>query len=222
MIKLHHLEHSRSTRVLWLLEELNLEYEIIHYTRNPKTMRAPETLKALHPLGRAPLLEIDGQIRAESGAILTYLTEREQRFGPPEGPAGQDYHYWLHYAEGSAVPPLLVKLITSGVRNAPLPFFIKPIAKRIADKIDANFTNGELSTHFGWIETALANRDYFAGQTFTAADIQMSYPVQGSFVRANDLPHRPATRAWLERIQARDAYQRALKKGGPPIMPAPK
>ena len=220
MIRLHHLEYSRSTRVLWLLEELGLNYELKTYPRDPKTIRGPKSLRELHPLGRSPLLEIDGRVLAESGAILTYLTEREGRLGAPEGDARHEYHYWLHYAEGPAVSPLLVKLITTGVRKAPLPFFIKPIAKGVADKIDDNFTNQELSAHFGWIEQALSEREYFAGGDFTAADIQMSYPVQGSFVRGEELPERPATRAWLSRVQSRPAYQRALERGGPPMMPS--
>ena len=114
--------------------------------------------------------------------------------------------------------PLLVKLITSGVRAAPLPFFIKPIAKAIANKIDQNFTDGELTTHFRWIETALEGKPYFAGDAFSAADIQMSYPIQASFARAEMLPDRPNTRAWLERVESRPAFKRAVDKGGQPIM----
>lgn len=217
MIKVHHLEHSRSTRLLWALEELGLAYDVVEYKRNPKTLRAPDTAKALHPLGRFPLLEIDGKVIVESGAILTYLVDREGKLGPVEG-AKEDYTYWMHYAEGSAMLPLSVKLITSGVRAAPVPFFIKPIARTIANKIDATFTDGELNTHFGWIEEALGGKTYFAGDEFSAADIQMSYPIQASFTRADMLPNRPNTRAWLDRVQARPAFTRALEKGGEPII----
>ncbi len=219
MIKLHHLETSRSTRLLWALEEMGLDYELVQYQRHPKTRRAPQSAQALHPLGRFPMLEIDGKVLVESGAVLTYLVDREGKLGPADD-AIDEYTYWLHYAEGSAMSPLLVKLITSGVRAAKVPFFIKPIAKTIANKIDANFTDGELKTHFGWIEQALEGKTYFAGETFSAADIQMSYPVQASFARADMLPDRPNTRAWLDRVQARPAFQRALDKGGKPIMNA--
>ena len=137
MTKVHHLESSRSIRLLWLLEELGVDYELVTYERNPKTMRAPDTLKALHPLGRFPLLEIDGKVIVESGAIISYMVEREAKLGPADNEAAKlDYNYWLHYAEASAMPPVLVKLITAGVKSAPLPFFIKPIAKFQSSIID--------------------------------------------------------------------------------------
>jgi glutathione S-transferase len=218
MIKLHHLETSRSTRLLWLLEELELSYELVVYKRDPKTIRAPESLKALHPLGRSPLLEIDGKILAESGAIMTYLTHREGKLGSPTDDARVDYNYWLHYAEGSAMTPLMVKLLTTGIRNAPVPFFVKPLLRAIASKVDGTFTDGELATHFGWIETALSNRAYFAGEDFSAADIQMSYPIQASFARAGMLPDRPNTASWLKRVESRAAFKKAVEKGGEPIL----
>ena len=217
MIKVHHLETSRSTRLIWALEELSLDYELVEYQRHAKTRRAPDTAKVIHPLGRFPLLEIDGKVIAESGAILTYLVDREGKLGPAEG-AKEDYTYWMHYAEGSAMQPLLVKLITSGVRAAKLFFLIKPIATAIADKIDRTFTDGELTTHFEWVEQALEGKDYFAGDTFSAADIQMSYPVQASFARGHLLPDRPNTKAWLDRVQSRPSFIKALEKGGEPIM----
>ena len=219
MVKVHHLETSRSTRLIWALEELNLDYELIAYKRHPETRRAPDSVKALHPLGRFPLLEIDGKVIVESGAILTYLVEREGKLGVAES-AKEDYTYWMHYAEGSAMLPLLVKLITSGVRTARVPFFIKPIVKAIATKIDGSFTDRELKAHFGWIEEALQGKTYFAGDAFSAADIQMSYPVQASFARSDMLPDRPNTKAWLDRVQSRPAFLRALQKGGKPIMTA--
>ena len=203
--------------MIWALEELELDYELIKYKRDPITRRAPNSVKSLHPLGRFPLLEIDGKVLIESGAILSYLVEREQKLGPVEG-AKEEYTYWMHYAEGSAMQGLLVKLITSTLRRAKVPFFIKPIAKGIAGKIDANYTDGELKTHFTWIEKALEQKLYFVGDKFSAADIQMSYPIQASFVRANLLPGRPNTKAWLERVQSRPAFMTALEKGGEPIM----
>ena len=172
MIRVHHLETSRSTRLIWALEELDLDYELVVYQRHPKTRRAPESAKALHPLGRFPLLEIDGKVIAESGAILTYLVEREGKLGAADE-VREAYTYWMHYAEGSAMLPLLVKLITSSLRTTKVPFFIKPITRAIATKIDENFTDGELKTHFGWIEQALEGSAYFAGDSFSTADIQM-------------------------------------------------
>ena len=217
MIQVHHLEHSRSTRLIWALEELELAYEMVTYKRHPKTRRAPDSAKELHPLGRFPMLEIDGKVIVESGAILTYLVGREGKLGPAEG-AAEDYTYWMHYAEGSAMTPLLVKLISSTVRAAKVPFFVKPIVQKIAGQIDRSYTDGELQAHFTWIEQALEGKSYFAGETFSAADIQMSYPIQASYARADMLPERPNTKAWLERVQARPAFVRALEKGGEPIM----
>ena len=136
MIKVHHLETSRSTRLIWALEELGLEYELVEYKRHPKTRRAPDTAKSLHPLGRFPLLEIDGKVIVESGAILTYLVEREGKLGPADG-AKEDYTYWMHYAEGSAMLPLLVKLITSGVRGAPVPFSSSRLPRPLPTRLTA-------------------------------------------------------------------------------------
>lgn len=218
MIKLHHLENSRSTRILWLLEELNLDYELITYKRTAKTLRAPKSAQSLHPLGRFPIVEVDGRILVESGAIITYMVAREGKCKPTDEEDQLQYTYWLHYAEGSAMTPMIVKLITTGMKNTKLPFFIKPIVKSIAKKIDQSFTDGEIQTHFGWIEKFLSEHQYFAGDHFSAADIQMSYPIQASFVRSDVFPNRPFTQAWLDRVQSRSAYQQALIKGGAPIM----
>jgi len=218
MIRVHHLETSRSSRLLWLLEELELSYDVVTYKRDPKTIRAPKSMKAVHPLGRAPLLEIDGHILAESGAIMEYLTEREGKLGPASVESRRTYQYWLHYAEGSAMTPILVKLLTGGIRHASVPFFMRPIMRIIANRVDNAYTDDELITHFGWIESALSEQEYFAGHRFSAADIQMSYPIQGSFVRGDILPERPHTTAWLERVESRPAYQRALEKGGEPML----
>lgn len=215
MITLHHLENSRSTRILWLLEELDLDYEVTRYKRDPKTMRAPPSLKAVHPLGRSPLVSVDNQVLAESGAILEYFCEREQRLRPHDAETLQTWRYWLHYAEGSAMPPLLVKLIFLKLRGDAVPWLIRPIARGIADTVDKTFTNGELTAHFGWVETWLSAHEHFAGD-FSAADIQMSYPVEASLSRAG-LEERPATTAWLARMRARPAYAKALELGGPPI-----
>ena len=124
----------------------------------------------------------------------------------------------MHYAEGSAMTPILVKLITTGIKNAPVPFFIKPIGATVAGMVDKTFTNGELRAHFGWVEESLSTGTYFVGETFSAADIQMSYPVQASFARQDLLPNRPYTRAWLDRVEARPAFKKAFELGGEPIM----
>jgi glutathione S-transferase len=216
-VVLHHLDHSRSHRILWLLEELGIEYSIVEHKRDPKTMRAPKAMRELHPLGKAPIVVIDGDVFAESGNVAEELGER---FGPsdlwPE--RGTDAHrrcrYWLHYAEGSLMSPLLVGLISERLRTSPVPFFLKPIVRGIADKIDDGFTNGELELHSGYIEAALADRPYFAGEAVTVADVQMSYPIEAA--QRKDGFVGPNARAWLERIRARPAYQRALERGGEP------
>ncbi|MBX3230781.1 MAG: glutathione S-transferase [Labilithrix sp.] len=216
MITVHHLEKSRSHRVLWLLEELGVPYEMKTYARDPKTLLAPPVLAEVHPLGKSPVV-VDGESTvAESAAILEYLVDRhgEGRLVPKPGtPEHLKYRYWMHYAEGSAMSPLLLKLVFSEIkRKAPWP--VKPIAKAIANQVLSTFVDPNLATHFGWVESQLAKSPWFAGEEMTIADIQMSYPVEGSFVRS-DLGDRPKTRAWLDRVQARPAYQRALEKGGP-------
>ncbi|MCB9759688.1 MAG: glutathione S-transferase [Alphaproteobacteria bacterium] len=214
-ITVHHLENSRSTRILWMLEELELPYELKVYPRDPATMRAPPELARLHPLGKAPVVTLGDLVLAESGAILEHLAEAHGRLRPaPGSDAMVPYRYWLHYAEGSLMPPLLVKLIMDTVRNAPLPFFVKPFAKGVAEKVDGSYTNAELERHFTYLDRALADAPYFAGEEFTAADIQMSYPVQAGMGRA-DAGSRPNVRAWLDRVTARPAYHRAVEKGGP-------
>ncbi|MGN7918364.1 glutathione S-transferase [Lysobacter sp. 22409] len=221
MIKVHHLNNSRSQRVLWLLEELELPYQIVHYQRDAKTMLAPPELRAVHPLGKSPVVELDGRVLAESAAIIETLSERfdsSHRLSPPLQPLdGEErlrYRYWLHYAEGSAMPPLLLNLVFSKLRRAPMPFFAKPIARGIADKAVSAFVGPQLALHLDYIESELGKHEWFAGDRFTAADIQMSFPVEAAVARAKDR-ERPRMQAFVERIQARPAYQRALQKGGP-------
>ncbi|MFT7579810.1 MAG: glutathione S-transferase [Myxococcota bacterium] len=219
-ILVHHLQYSRSIRALWMLEELGLDYEIKHYKRNPKTFRAPPELTQAHPLGRAPVVELDGLVLAESGAILEHLAERFPDAGlrPTEPEAFQRFRFFLHYAEGSVMPPLLMKLITGKLRTSPMPFFIKPIAKSIAGKIDDNYAGPEAKRHAAFIESELASRTYFCGDAFTAADIQMSYPVSAALSRG--VGGLPNTQVWLDRVTARPAYIRAVEKGGPPHLPS--
>ena len=218
MITVHHLENSRSQRVLWLLEELGLAYEVKRYARDPKTMLAPPELAAVHPLGKSPVIT-DGKVTvAESGAIVEYLldTYGQGRLRPPPGTAeGRQFTYWLHFAEGSAMPPLLMKLVFDKVRTAPVPFFIKPVVKAIADKVTKSFIAPNLERQFDFMEAELAKRPWFAGAKFSAADIQMSFPIEAAAARAGLDASRPRLMDWLERIHARPAYPRALEVGGP-------
>jgi glutathione S-transferase len=218
MVVVHHLENSRSQRVLWLLEELGVPYEVKRYARNPETMLAPPELKAVHPLGKSPVIT-DGDVTvAESGAIVEYLVERygNGRLIPPAGtPERRRYTYWLHYAEGSAMPPLLMKLVFDRVETAPMPFFIKPIARGIAGKVKGDFINPQIAMHLDYMEGELRTSPWFAGTEMTAADIQMSFPLEAAAARAGLAAGRPKLTAFLATIHARPAYQRALEKGGP-------
>ena len=219
MLTVHHLNNSRSQRVLWLLEELDLPYEIVHYQRDPKTMLAPPELRRVHPLGKSPVVTTDeGLVLAESGAIIETVVERygQGRLAPAAGSEqALRYRYWLHYAEGSAMPPLLLKLIFDKIENAKMPFFIKPIAKGIAGKAKAGFVSPNIRTHLDFMEGELGRSDWFAGTEFTGADIQMSFPVEAARARGGLDESRPRLMAWLARIHARPAYQRALERGGP-------
>lgn len=219
MITVHHLNNSRSQRVLWLLEELGQPYEIVRYERDPATMLAPAALKSVHPLGKSPVVVTDeGLVLAESGAILETLTELygHGRLAPPAGtPEAVRYRYWLHYAEGSAMPPLLLKLVFDRMERSPVPFFVKPIVKSIAGKAKASFIGPQLKTHLDFMEGELGKSLWFAGEEFSAADIQMSFAVEAARARAGLDDSRPKLMAFLERIHARPAYRRALERGGP-------
>ena len=216
MIIVHHLNNSRSQRILWLLEELGLEYEIKKYMRDATTMRAPAELMAVHPLGKSPVIS-DGDINvAESGAIIEYLVDT---YGPALKPeAGTEayrrYIYWLHFSEGSLMPPLLMKLLMNQIKSAPAPFFVKPVAKRIAKRVEERFIGPELVKLFGYIEAELTAHEWFAGDTFTGADIQMSFPLEAAAARGGLDKSQVKTQAWVDRIHARPAYQRALERGG--------
>ena len=218
MITLHHLNNSRSQRVLWLLEELGLEYEIKRYERDATTMLAPPELRAVHPLGKSPVITEDGVTVAESGAIIEYLLDRHGhgRFIPAAGTSERlRYTYWLHYAEGSAMPPLLLALIFSRLPKSPMPFFVRPLVKGIAAKVSAGFVAPQLALHADYIESELGKSTWFAGEEFTGADVQMSFPLEASAARGAGTDRRPQTKAFLERIHARPAYLRALERGGP-------
>ncbi|MDP2226773.1 MAG: glutathione S-transferase [Moraxellaceae bacterium] len=217
MIIVHHLNNSRSQRVLWLLEELEIPYEIKHYQRDAKTMLAPSALKKVHPLGKSPVIT-DGDITvAESGAIIDYLvsTYGNGRLLPSSSEDHRRYTYWLHYAEGSAMMPLLLTLIFNQMPKAPMPFFVRPIVSGIADKVKQQFVNPQLRLHLDYIEGELKKNEWFAGREFSAADIQMSFPVEAASSRGGIRQTHPRMMAFLEKIQSRPAYRRALEKGGP-------
>lgn len=202
MIRVHHLNASRSHRVLWLLEELGLEYEIVPYERDPKTMLAPESLRRVHPLGKSPVVEEDGRVLAESGAIVEVMVERHGagRLAPPRGTAAWErYVYWLHYAEGSAMPPLLLALVLR--KMGPLGWPAR------------GYVNGQLKLHLDYMQGELAKHEWFAGDELTAADIQMSFPVEAAVARAGG-GSRPELARFLSRIRERPAYQRAVERGG--------
>lgn len=206
MIVVHHLENSRSQRVLWLLEELGLDYEVRRYDRNPRTMLAPPELRRVHPLGKSPVIEDAGRVIAETGAIVEYLVDKaDGRFGPPaKRDAVLRYRHFLHYAEGSLMPPLLVMLVLRrlGLLGRPA----RPTIQRMID------------THLDWLESELADRPWFAGEDFTAADVMMSFPLEAARHRGGLNDSRPRLLDWLERIHARPAYGAALAKGGPYAM----
>ena len=218
MIVVHHLNNSRSQRVLWLLEELGVEYEVKRYERDAKTMLAPPELLAVHPLGKSPVI-IDGSVTvAESGAIVEYLVDRygAGRLIPAAGtPQRLRYTYWLHYAEGSAMPPLLLKLVFDRVAQAPVPWPISAIARKIAGTVQSTFIAPQLKRHLDYMEAELAAHAWFAGEEFTAADVQMSFPLEAAASRAGLNSSRPHLMAYLDRIHGRDAYTRALARGGP-------
>ncbi|MFM0240869.1 glutathione S-transferase [Paraburkholderia phytofirmans] len=217
MLIVHHLNNSRSQRVLWLLEELGVPYEIKRYQRDPKTMLAPPELRAVHPLGKSPVITDDGQTIAESGAIIEYLIGKygQGRFAPaPDTPERLRYTYWLHYAEGSAMPPLLLKLVALRIASAPMPFFAKPIARKIAGTLQSSFIDPQLKLHLGYINQELSKTGWFVGNDFTAADVQMSFPLEAGTARGGMEGQIPAVVEFLKRIHARPAYQRALERGG--------
>jgi glutathione S-transferase len=218
VITVHHLNNSRSQRVLWLLEELGVDYEVKCYQRDPKTLFAPAALRAVHPLGKSPVLVENGITIAESGAIVEYLIERHGggRLIPAAGtPERLRYTYWLHFAEGSAMTPLLLALLFGRLPRQPMPFFVRPIARGICSKVLATFVEPQLRTQQKFMEDELENSTWFAGEEFTAADTQMSFVVEASAARGGLHRTRPRLIAWLERIHGRPAYKRALEKGGP-------
>lgn len=217
MITVHHLNDSRSQRVLWLLEEMGAPYEVKRYQRDAKTMLAPPALKAIHPLGKSPVLD-DGDARlAETGAIIEYLLETRPASGlkPMAGSeAARRFTYWLHYAEGSAMTPLLLKLIFTAIPGR-VPFLARGVAKGISKAMNAAMIDPQIAAHTAFWEAELNRSEWFAGDAFSAADIMMSFPVEAAGSRVPYGPDKPKLKAFLQRIHARPAYQRALERGGP-------
>ena len=218
MITVHHLENSRSQRVLWLLEELGVPYEVQRYDRDPKTLLAPPELKRLHPLGKSPVVEDGGRVLAETGNIVTDLCARydpEHRLSPAyDDPARPAWTYWMHYAEGSAMPPLLMKLIFD-VMPQRAPGLMRPLVRGIAGRAKSGFVEPQLKLHMDFWEEALRDSGWFAGPAFSAADVMMSFPLEAANSRAGLAEGRPRCAGWLERVHARPAYRRALERGGP-------
>jgi len=216
MITVHHLNNSRSQRVLWMLEEIGIEYEIAKYDRDAETMRAPASLRAVHPLGKSPVIT-DGDITvAESGAIIEYLASTyAPQLKPDAGtPEYRDWVYWLHFAEGSLMPPLLVKLIIGRLTEAKVPFFVKPVIKAIANQLDTNYTGPEIKNLLTYINEHLEGRDWLVGDALSAADIQMSFPLEAGGSRSGMFALYPNVKAYVDRIHARPAYKAALERGG--------
>jgi len=217
MIIVHHLEDSRSQRVLWLLEELGVAYEVKRYNRDPQTSLAPPELYAVHPLGKSPVIT-DGDVTvAETGAIFEYLVDTydtDALLRPANGKhAARAYTYWLHYAEGSAMTNLLLKLVFSRLPER-APMLMRPIVKRVSASAEDGFIDPRIAEHTKWWNTSLADTGYFVGNDLSVADIMMSFPLEAAATRA-DLSELPHITAFLKRIHARSAYQTALERGGP-------
>ncbi|MCB1610056.1 MAG: glutathione S-transferase [Xanthomonadales bacterium] len=217
MIVVHHLNNSRSQRILWLLEELGLPYEIERYQRDQETMLAPDSLRQVHPLGKSPVITDEGRVLAESGAIIEYLVERHgagQLMPQRDSDEYLSYRYWLHFAEGSAMSPLLMKLVFDRLESAPMPFFIRPIARGIARRVKQTFVNPRISEHLAYLESSLQDSPWFAGAQFSAADIQLSFVLEAAQARGGLDQRYPKLTDFLQRIHARPAYARALERGG--------
>ena len=216
MITVHHLENSRSQRVLWLLEELGLTYEVKRYARNPRTLLAPPELLAIHPLGKSPVITDGDLVLAETGAIVDYLIDTYGD-GPLKPAAGTPerlrYTYWLHYAEGSAMGPLVIKLMFTRMAGA-APALARPMVRAVGRAAEKNFFGPQIERHIGYWEAELSKHAWFAGETMTGADIMMSFPLEAAAARSG-AASRPHIKAFLDRIHALPAYRRALERGGP-------
>ena len=218
MIVVHHLNNSRSQRVLWLLEELDLPYEVRNYERDRVSMLAPPELLKVHPLGKSPVITEGALTLAESEAILEYLVDKYGggRLSPAHGTDERvRYTYWMHYAEGSLMPPLLLKLVFDRIEQAKTPLIAKPFARAIVHKVQGGFVVPQIRRHLDYLEGELKDRDWFVGNSFSAADVQMSFPLEAARAQGGLDAGRPRLTAFLDRIHTRPAYLRALERGGP-------
>jgi glutathione S-transferase len=216
MLTVHHLENSRSHRILWLLEELDVDYEIQRYGRDRETGLAPPELLDVHPLGKAPVVTDGDRTLAESGAIIEYLVYEydEGRLKPPDGtPEQRTYTYWLHYAEGTFAPLMLLSLVMGRIADAPVPFFLRPVTHGISDKVRQGFLDANIKRNMDFIESSLTGSKWFCGDRFTAADVQMSFAIEAAEVRS-DLSGYPHLAGFLAAIRGRPAYKKAIDKGG--------
>ena len=213
-ITVHHLDYSRSLRVLWMLEELGLSYSVREWKRDAQ-FRAPIEAQRVHPLGRFPMVEVDGRVLVESGAILEYFAEREGKLRPAGGEELLAYRFFLHYAEASVMPPLLVQLILDRIRGASVPWLARPVARAIAGEVEKAFSRPAIDLHFGFMEQALAKWPFVAGDALTMADIQLYFAVEAGANRG--AASGPILSGWLARVREREAFQRAVDKGGPAL-----
>ena len=227
MLNVHHLETSRSHRILWLLEELGVPYTLKVYKRDPKTRLAPPELKKVHPLGKSPVVTDDGEVFAESGAIIEYLAEQYASQGSDElthlvpaahTPEQRQCRFWMHYAEGSLMNWMVMKLVFMTIPTQPMPFFVRPIARALCTGVQSKLIDPNLKTALDFIEDHLNKHTWFAGEHLTMADFQMSFAVEAALSRSKDAATYPKLQAYAKRLRARPAYQRAVQKGGPVVM----
>ncbi len=218
MLTLHHLTNSRSFRILWLLEELvwsyDINYQLITHERTPSYL-APDELTQIHPMGKAPILVDDGRALVESGFIMEYLLKKydqENQFKPTDEQAWQDYTFWLHFAESSMMPPLVMRLVMTAVATKS-PWFIRPIARKIAQKVESLVIAGNIRRSFGLLDDTLAKSAYVAGSMFSAADIQVYFGAKALQNRGG-LSDYPNVERWLKTCEGRLAYKSACQKGG--------
>jgi glutathione S-transferase len=217
MIVLHHLNNSRSQRILWLLEELEIPYQIKKYERNPVTYLAPDELKGIHPLGKSPVITDGEKTIAESGAIIEYLLRKygKESFSIPKDENKlNDFSYWLHFAEGSMMSPLLLRLVFDKIKSSKMPFIVKTIAKKISNRVLDSFVNPNIKANLNYVENHLKNNEWFLGHEISAADIQMSFPLEAGMSRIDHPQDYPNIHRFVQNIQKRKAYQAALEKGG--------
>lgn len=218
MIVVHHLENSRSQRILWLLEELGLAYEVKRYERDKKSNLAPKELLKVHPTGKSPVIEDDGAVIAETGAIVEHLIEARGagRMQPARGSADWlRYRYWMHAAEGSYMPPLVLALMLGRMETAPMPFFARPIAKKLTGAVREGYLDHTIAGLFGYLDGELGKSAFLAGDALTGADIMMSFPAEALLQRGPAALKTARIKAYVEKLQARPAYKRALERGGP-------